>query len=308
MDQIKKKQHYVWKKYLSAWSKDSQISTLLKLRNKIIHTALDRVGQERFFYALEEFTEEEENNLKDMIIRWSSDNVLEINMEFYHTFTSYSKIKRALKNKDVGNFDMVNLDHSLSLLRSNTVENIHSRLENLGEKLISIRKFEDLRFLEDQDELFNGMLYVSFQYLRTKNMSETVKPVIPKFSYLSDKFINIFPFIYAPALAYSLTFVKEVKFIFYDNQTEIDFITSDQPLINVKGHILRDNGVAQMDLYYPLSPKIAILIHYQEQREKYQHLLIEKEQIIAYNQQMFNSARDFIFAHNSAQLEHFIEY
>lgn len=307
MEQIKKKQHYVWKEYLTSWSKNEQIFTLLKSSKKIINTNIEGVVQQRFFYALEEFSEEEEIILKELVERWSNETVLPINMEFYHKFTSYSKIKRALKNKDLSGIDTTKLEQQLNLIKANSMENSHTNFEKFGKKLIEIKDFEELYFLEDPIQLLSTMIYVSFQYLRTKNMSETIKPIIPKFPYLSDKFLNFFPFIYAIPMANSLTYIKDIKFIYIDNKTDIDFITSDQPIINEKKHIVDEIGnVAQLDFYYPINPKTAIIIHYQEQKEKYKYVLAEIDQIKNYNDAMFKASREFVFSNNKNQLDVYI--
>lgn len=307
MQQIKKKQHYVWKKYLSNWAAKQQINTLLKSSQKIISGSLDRVGQQRFFYALEEYTEDEEIILKELVERWSNANVREISMEFYYAFTSYSRIKRALKDKDLRNLDIHKLENQLCLLKANTMEDVHCKIEEFGNTLISVRLLDDLQFLEDNEELFKAMLFVSFQYLRTKSMSETIKPILPSYDYLSEKYLNILPFIYAPAMAYSLTYQKEVKFILYDNQTNVDFITSDQPIINEKKHIVNEaDVVAQMDLFYPLTPKVAIVIHYQEQKEKYKYVLINDAEVALYNQLMYKNSHEFLFSTNSSQLKQYL--
>lgn len=303
MTQIKKKQHYVWKEYLMSWSNKDQIFTSFKSSGKVFKTNLDRVVQERFFYSLEEFTEEEEIILKELITLWSNEIVRPLVMEFYHIITSFSKIHRAIKNKDLSSTNSAKIDKELALLKANTMEDMHTSFEKLGEKLIGIRKVEDLEFLDEERELLTTMIYVSFQYLRTKNMKEVVKPIINKYSYLSNKFLNFFPFIYAPQIANSLTYDKNIRFIFFDNKTGIDFITTDQPIINAKKHVVNETGVvSQLDYYYPITPKIAIIIHYQEQEEKRKYILIEKEQVNYYNDLMISNAKEFVFSSTEEQL------
>jgi len=303
MTQIKKKQHYVWKKYLMSWSNKNQIFASFKSSRKIIKTNIEGIAQERFFYALEDFTEEEEIILKEIITLGSNDIVRPLVMEFYHMITSYSKISRAMKNNDLSTINSAELDENLASLKANTMEDMHTSFEKFGEKLIEVRKIEDLEFLDDERELLTAMIYVSFQYLRTKNMREIIKPIITKYPYLSNKFLNFFPFIYAPGIADSLTYGKKTKLIFFDNKTEIDFITTDQPIINAKKHIVSDTGiVSQLDYYYPITPKIAIIIHYQEQEEKRKYVLIEKQQVNYYNDLMISNAKEFVFSSTEEQL------
>jgi hypothetical protein len=60
MNQLKKKQHYVWKEYLKPWCLNRRIFTYLKSLKKPIFSSLDGVAQERYYYSLAEFTIEEE--------------------------------------------------------------------------------------------------------------------------------------------------------------------------------------------------------------------------------------------------------
>ena len=137
-------------------------------------------------------------------------------------------------------------------------------------------------------------------------MQLKIKVAIEKYDYLSTKFLNFLPFLYATNIADSLTYEKETRFIFLENISEIDFITSDQPLINNKIDQLNDNGtIAQMEIYYPITPRIAIIIHYQEQNEKYRKILLNSSDVKNYNNTIFNHSNEFIFASSTEQL---IEY
>lgn len=286
-----------------SWSNKNQIFASFKSSSKIIKTNIEGVAQERFFYALEELTEEEEIILKELITLWSNDIVRPLLMEYYKMITMYSKINRAKKSIDLGTVNSTELDKNLALLKANTIENIHTSFEKFGERLIAIRKVEDLEFLDNEPELLTTMIYVCFQYLRTKNMREVIKPIITKYPYISNKFLNFIPFIYALGIANSLTYEKNIKFIYFDNKTEIDFITTDQPIINAKKHIISDTGiVSQLEYYYPITPKIAIIIHYQEQEEKRKYVLIEKQQVNHYNDLMISNAKEFVFSSTEEQL------
>ncbi len=300
--QVKKKHHYVWKEYLKSWTENEKIPALVKNEKKIITPNPEGVAQQRYFYALEEFTEEEEIILKELVNLWSKESTLKINLEFYETFTLYSKLKRLTKTIDLND----ELKEKLNLLRTNTMEDSHLIFENFGNKIINIRKFEDLTFLDEEMELFFTMIYISFQYLRTKNMQLKIKVAVEKYDYLSPKFLTFLPFLYATGIADSLTYEKKTKFIFLENTSEIDFITSDQPLINNKIEELNDNGtIAQMEIYYPITPRIALIIHCQEQNEKYRKVSLNSNEVNNYNKTIFNHSNEFIFASSTEQL---IEY
>jgi len=304
--QVKKKHHYVWKEYLKSWSENKQVPALIKKSEKIIKTNPEGLAQQRYFYALEEFSQEEEVILKKLVNQWSKKSTLKINLEFYELFTSYSNLKRLTKTIDLNDPKNDELKENLNLLRTNTMEDSHLIFENFGKKLISIRKYEDLAFLDDEKDFFFTMIFISFQYLRTKNMQLKIKAGIDKFDYLSPKFLNFLPFIYATNIADSLTHDKQTRFIFLENTSEIDFITSDQPLINNMIDQLNDGGsIAQLDIYYPITPRIALLIHYQEQKEKYRTISLNSLDVKKYNKTIYNHSNEFVFASSTEQLEEY---
>ena len=140
-------------------------------------------------------------------------------------------------------------------------------------------------------------------------MQSKIKIAIDKYDYLSPKFLNFLPFLYATGIADSLTYDKQTRFIFLENTSEIDFITSDQPLINNKIDELNDNGtVSQLEIYYPITPRIALIIHYQEQNEKYRTIALNSLDVDKYNQTIFNHSNEFIFASTTKQLEEYKNY
>ncbi len=307
--QVKKKHHYVWKEYLKSWAENKQVPALIKKSKKVIKSNPEGLAQQRYFYALEEFTQEEEIILKELVNQWSKESTLKINLEFYENFTSYSKLKRLIKTIDLGDQKNSELKEKLNLLRTNAMEDSHLVFENFGKRFINIREYEDLAFLDNEMELLFTMLFISFQYLRTKNMQLKIKSAVVKYDYLSPKFLNFIPFIYATSIADSLTYEKQTKFIFLENTSEIDFITSDQPLVNNKIDQLNDNGtIAQLDIYYPITPRIALLIHYQEQKEKYRKISLNSLEVNNYNKTIFKHSNEFVFASSTTQLEEYKNY
>lgn len=302
--QVKKKHHYVWKEYLKSWSSNNQISSLLKKQKKIIISNPEGVAQQRYFYALEEFTLEEEIILKELVKQWSKESTLKINLQFYENFTSYSKLKRVAQGIDLDERKNIELKQRLNLLRTNAMEDSHMLIENFGKRLISIRRYEDLAYLNEETDLFFTMIFISFQYLRTKNMQLKVKKAVTEFDHISPKFLNFIPFLYATNIADSLTYEKETRFLYLENNSEIDFITSDQPLINNKIDLLNDDGtISQFDVYYPLTPRIALLIHYQQQKEKFKRIILDSSEVNKYNNNIFKNSNEFVFASSSKQLE-----
>lgn len=154
MTEIKKRHHYIWREYLRNWSTDEKINSLLLQEKKILtEVNLVNVAQEKFFYQLEEFTEEEEMILFELVKSWSNEATLEMNLEIYKSFTSYSKLKKSVEeNLKLNANNNLELKSKLDAIRYNGIENIHTLLESFGKKIIAVKSLEDLKFLDDLEK------------------------------------------------------------------------------------------------------------------------------------------------------------
>ena len=165
---IKRKHHYVWREYLRSWSCNEKIYSYIKSENKIAKPNLMGVAQQRFFYSLEEFTIEEELILEELVEQYSnSDAALKINRELFIIYTSYSRLKRLYKlNKLEINSEkeIEKLEQIIDLIRTNSFEEYHSIIENYGKKVIKIKKFEDLKMFENEDNLFFTMIFYALNF------------------------------------------------------------------------------------------------------------------------------------------------
>ena len=101
-------------------------------------------------------------------------------------------------------------------------------------------------------------------------------------SLCSDKFIN-----------------RNAHLTVLKNFTTESFFTSDQPIINLKS---KDNGSMpdEFVLYYPLSPKIAIIVN--DNNVVNEIAILDKNVIRKYNDKLINEAYDYIVSSNEEQL------
>tara|TARA_Y100001968_G_scaffold333193_1_gene394649 strand:- start:3710 stop:4642 length:933 start_codon:yes stop_codon:yes gene_type:complete len=304
LNQIKKRHHYVWRNYLRAWSNSNDlIPSLIKINNKIAITNLTNVAQKKLFYSLEEFTFEEEYYLKKIILSLSNKETETIFLEYFNLFTSYSRFKRILDKNNISENKKSEIEQFLKFMKSNFMEDFHSDFEKFGQKLIDIKKVEDLEFLKDSSALMKTYLFLCFQYVRTNKMKNAFIKNFEGRSTVKAKFFNIISFVIATGMANGLMNYKESKFVFIRNNSKIDFITSDQPIINLKEHETNNKGnVKSMELFYPISPKIALKVHYNDGKN-FEHIKIYENEVKKFNQIIFDKSEDFVFASSSEQLE-----
>jgi len=304
---IVKRQHYVWRHYLRAWADNESIWTYFIEFDKIERTSLMGVAQEKYFYKLVDFTNEEETFLKNFIDRTSPKVVKPLNLDFLNLFTSTSKLKKQLDNTTNIAVDKEKYVKEIRKLEINLMEIAHGKMENLGHKLIAYRSLEDLKTIENDDYIFDAIMFLCFQYFRTKVMKKSVLKSFDgdRFEELAKKSWNIISYSMATTLARSISLHKNLKFIFIENQTENHFITGDQPIFNILNDKLDDNGeVIDLELYYPLSPKHALTIHFRpDQIEKYEKKSANNEMVEFLNKKILENSDFFVFADNEELLD-----
>ena len=95
-----------------------------------------------------------------------------------------------------------------------------------------------------------------------------------------------------------LWFDKGLKPILLKNESDIPFITSDRPVINIYGKLVEDikNFDGPFELYFPISSNFAILWSDRKCYEDINELLLNKTDIYEYNKQMFNNTDNYVFS------------
>jgi len=299
----KKRQHYVWRNYLKPWADNEIIWTYFKEQNKIIKPGLMGVAQEKYFYKLEDYTEDEITFLTNYVEKTSPAILKEFNLDFLYLFTSPTILKRQLDTNTNPKINKEFIDSEINKLKVNSMEDAHCFIENLGFDIIQCRSIEDLEKLTIDDKRFAAIMFLCFQYFRTKNMRKSALKSFEgdKYESLAEKSWNVISFVMATTLARSISLDKNLRFIFIGNNTLVPFITSDQPVFN----ILNDKGeVVELELYYPLTPKCAISLHFRpEQIEIFKNEVASEDYVNYLNKKVFENADYYVFANNEEILE-----
>jgi hypothetical protein len=277
-----KRQHYVWRNYLEAWANNGQICCL-RDRTQLIKTNLMNIAQEKYFYEAIPLNREE--------------------FEFIAKFiNSLDPTAHALM---WSNFDNYNLcaNSPEELFRKEGLEDYHSLIEKLGIPIIEKIYKHDLSFFYNEKEKNDFSAFIGFQYSRTKKMRENIRK-----SFTIQKFTPLFPPQMRPnILANAFNFLfsdiignwvsSNAKILLIINQSNSDFITGDQPVINLRATSL-ESGIptTSTELYYPISPKLAILLS--ETFTETELIINNDDKIHYYNNFTYNNSVSQVYAAN----------
>ena len=302
MSKLQKSQHYVWREYLRAWAPNEYIWTYFNKSRKTLQPNITGVAQENYFYELIEISSQEEIQLKEFIESMVDPSIMDLCSDFISAFTMPSKLKRIFKPHLTDEFTA---SHGIFReMEVNTMEKAHGIFEKAGAKFIKCRSIQELQsFMEVEDNYFNTMLFICFQYFRTKKIKENILRDIDSKKFPLIKFWNIISFCMAIQLTKSLSLDPRVIFIVFKSY-KIPFLTCDQPAFNLKEEELNEKGkVKNFELYYPLSPDTAIVMQIANQpTEKFKEVQINPSMANYFNKIVIEKSRDFVFSSNQEQL------
>jgi hypothetical protein len=249
---IKKKHHYVWKHYLKPWTKNGQI--WCNRKGNIFITSLENIGQKRFFFKAEKLTDFENKMIENVI--------------FHRHQSTHDLAIKTLKMYQIS----ANGDE---FLQKNGIEEFHTMVESTAIETLDQLYSCNLNFQKyDQQKLFFSS-FIGFQYMRTNRTHIKVSEGLvaaandfPEFKgqFNAEKISKVLSLILADAIGNWI--YSEGHYHLLENHTSEDFITGDQPVFNLA--VKHSDGISLptvFELYYPLTPKLALLITKNDKKE-----------------------------------------
>ena len=109
---------------------------------------------------------------------------------------------------------------------------------------------------------------------------------------------------YVECLLADMLYANNAHLTLLVNKTNVPFVTTDQPVINVLADYQNiSEEVEDVLLYYPISPEIAITINDNNLENVME---IEEEVVEQYNNKLVESSYEYIFANSKESLERYL--
>lgn len=270
-----KKQHYVWEFYLKAWCFEGN-KVWCRRNGKIFNTSTENVAQERRFYEITPLTNDEIGLIEAGIntMPKESHNILKLKLKYLVDCGLYS-------------------DNT----RKNSLENEYADME---QKTISILQFirnGSIEVLNNQYEKNIFSIFLGMQYTRTPKCRNGKINCLPEGQFqISDNFLFYWVYIFLSDGIGS--WISSSRPSLLKNETDIPFITGDQPVINIKSDY---NCVPakEIRLYYPISPKLALLF---DEKELFENS-ISVEDVLFYNKKIKQASEALVIGNKKDAVE-----
>jgi hypothetical protein len=194
-------------------------------------------------------------------------------------------------------------------LLNNYEEDFHANVEtDLSGYLASLQR-HDVSFLERSDDFIKFVYALSVQAMRTSSMQEGVVAAVEALGLRFDRIWRVLRHILADNVGWVLYAERAAwRLVFLEASNARSFITGDQPLLNA---CAMECPVGQepehLEFYYPISPKLAILLPRRTDVNHGVRLPLDAREIDRYNLYIAEKAREQIYSDSRELLERIAE-
>lgn len=302
---IVKQPHYVWRHYLEAWEVRGKLHVLRD--DKPFASAAAGVAKEGGFHDLPILSDDDVEFLMATSVRPGSPQEQQ-HREFINFMVVTQRVSSAVAANPRSHSEE-EVAWANKILRD-TEETLASSVEDLGLPWLSALRDADCAFLNsEENNLF--FYFVAMQYLRTKAVARSVSASVrgSKLKYLEEKFERTWPLmrqIHAVDIAAGLFGTRQsYDLVFLDNESAVDFIAGDQPMINIYSVERRDRIPEKFELYYPLTPRRAMLWTQAFPGQQGARFRVGESVVQHHNRMIAAASHEMIFASSRAALEPF---
>jgi Protein of unknown function (DUF4238) len=284
---LMKLQHYVPRFYLKTWAKSHKLWVLQD--GKVYRNSVRNVAAQNYFYRLNELSVDDIEFVRKMAIESSPEKLRPGHEYLLHAFTLPHQAKRRIERS--GNYTP-EFQQILNEMITNSNEQYHSSIESRLKPQIASLIAGDLGFLNDTDQAVTFYHGLAVQILRTNSMKRA-KTIFRPDQY--ELYLRT-----APLLMHILAVNMGLNLWVERSLSEIVLL---QPIINLAANPTETAPPTDFDLYYPLSPKRAMMLLMPNSGRRPASPSVTGEAVHMYNLSMAAHSNYQIFASEPSELE-----
>lgn len=309
------RQHYVFQAYLKSWAyEDNRLWCVIN--NKVVSSSTKDVCVHNNFYRIEPLNTDEMKIVKNLSAVFNNSGQISIQQHIndsnavlsMSSLTNdlerlFSKAIKGEKEKFLLQTQIKEMKETIDVARNNIYEEYYCEFEN--DLLAAIKNGLDSKPLYDNEETKKHLiLSLCVQYFRTKRMRDTAAKLVKEcidYNKISESAIaidKIASYLLWPMSELMADALINNGFVVYtaNNSTEFDLITSDQPIINILADYSTEEEPFDLELYYPISPKMAIFVSNNSKRE-----INTYDTVIEFNEKMIKASTNVIISNSENQ-------
>jgi hypothetical protein len=314
--QIKRNHHYVWSFYLKSWAKGNNVFYISQ-RGKVACDSIKGLAKETDFYKINPLKTEDIDFIKCFSSK-SKQFLQDIHLSHLNRSIDISDVSHYISQSGIDSKELNLIDKAI---RHNSLEDLHSIYEDLAVNVVSALSRGNIGLLNSNENMFALCSYLGHQISRTQSFKEKALdaskmiPIIDKNHHLYLKLLEknwwFISFMLGLNIGFSLYESKDRdNHVFIFNNTGLQFITSDNPIINIHSS-LNDLSPGEVptsaDFYIPLSPNYAYMInnssHYNQLSNS-----IDRDMVNILNRLIFKKSYKTVFGCSDVVLNDLIAH
>ncbi len=298
----KRKQHYVWQHYLSAWTRNELL--WCQMEGRRFPSGTNGVAHSRDFYRLKEMTPADLRIVDQLIVQRSAPHLRELLQGYIPLFQDIFGMKNLYEASGKKNEEIENL---LEVVINNTEEDLHAHIEQEALSLLALLRDGKEEPFTDPVKFSSLAAFLAFQYMRTPKIMRASIDAVASSSALMfniDASWGLMRTMFATNIGASFTQSRgTMRATFLESHPTISFITSDQPAINVAAHNkVPEEPASELVLYYPLSPHRALLLAFDAKCTMVERRSLSAAETLDYNRLLFDMSDRQVYASREQEL------
>lgn len=309
--QIKRNHHYVWRFYLKSWAEGNELYYISKKGN-VSRDSVKGLARETDFYKINPLTMDDVALIKRFSAMSPPFLQAEHDSQLKH-FIRLSSVSNMISSSGCKSKDLNDIDKAI---RHNSLEDMHSFYEDLSVKVIGSLSKGSASVLDNTQHMIAFCSYLGHQMSRTKSFKEKsltafkdnpdIAITFPVELKLLERNWWFISYMFGINIGAGLFESKNRNnHIFITNKTDIPFITSDHPIINIHPSACENTsneGPSNADFYFPISPRFAYMIN---DSDAYNSLAegIDSKMVNRLNKLIYEKSYENVFACSSEVLK-----
>lgn len=293
-----RRQHHVWRSYLEAWAIDQIIFCLQG--DRIFPSNVSGVAVERDFHKLQALTSADIKG-----VRWLVGEPHPATKRVDENFLASFGLPGWLQTNPPPH--LIGDDEYETQLRYqiiNAEEDWHAAIEQEMVPILAALRCRNVSVYADDKQCIPFLHFLCLQSLRTKGVRDRIAARTTEINGFSvARCWNILRHIFAVRAGASLYLERKKRPLWLlKNNTDTQFITGDQPVINLFASPNREKSPELLAYYYPVSPTTAIVLDEVEHRSGYTSGPVTDEQVKTLNRCIQDASHRQVFGNSEAIL------
>lgn len=251
----KRRHHHVWQHYLRAWSSDGT-SVVCREGERCFVTSTSNVGVERDFYRLHALTSQDEMIVRGLIAR-SPEHLRGSHLEWLKAFMLPGRLRDLARTQPLSREQLDAIDE----LEVNFEEDLHGVTEREGRQFLDRLRAGDTSFFTDPAQFAVFARFLNVQSFRTTRLRERFSSIqLPLDGFDPIRILGVMRHILSVNVMSSMTLDLANWHISLLRARDSEFVTGDQPVINIRGNNHPSDPPTALEFYYPVAPDVAVLV------------------------------------------------